>query len=49
MNSITMRQAVLADLDVVAGLFDAYRQFYDQVGDLVAAGRGVVRINGLDA
>jgi len=37
MNSITIRQAVLADLDVVAGLFDAYRQFYDQVGDLVAA------------
>ena len=37
MNSITTRQAVLADLDVVAGLFDAYRQFYDQVGDLVAA------------
>jgi GNAT superfamily N-acetyltransferase len=37
MNSITIRQAVLADLDVVAGLFDGYRQFYDQVGDLVAA------------
>jgi GNAT superfamily N-acetyltransferase len=37
MNSITIRQAVLADLDVVAGLFDAYRQFYDRVSDLVAA------------
>ena len=37
MNSITIRQAVLADLDGVAGLFDAYRQVYDQVGDLVAA------------
>jgi GNAT superfamily N-acetyltransferase len=37
MNSITIRQAVLADLDVVAGLFDGYRQFYDQVSDLVAA------------
>lgn len=37
MNSITIRQAVLADLDVVAGLFDGYRQFYDQVSDLQAA------------
>ena len=37
MNSIAIRQAVLADLDVVAGLFDGYRQFYDQVSDLVAA------------
>jgi GNAT superfamily N-acetyltransferase len=37
MNSITIRQAVLADLDVVAGLFDGYRQFYEQVSDLVAA------------
>jgi GNAT superfamily N-acetyltransferase len=37
MNSITIRQTVLADLDVVAGLFDGYRQFYDQVSDLVGA------------
>ena len=37
MKSITIRQAVLADLDVLAGLFDGYRQFYDQVSDLVAA------------
>ncbi len=37
MKSITIRQAVLADLDVIAGLFDGYRQFYDQVSDLVAA------------
>jgi GNAT superfamily N-acetyltransferase len=37
MNSITIRQAVLTDLDVVADLFDAYRQFYGQVGDRVAA------------
>jgi GNAT superfamily N-acetyltransferase len=37
MTSITIRQAVLADLDVVAGLFDGYRQFYEQVSDLVAA------------
>ena len=28
MTSITIRQAVLADLDVVVTLFDAYRQFY---------------------
>ena len=37
MNSITIRQAVLADLDAVVGLFDAYRQFYGQASDLVAA------------
>jgi GNAT superfamily N-acetyltransferase len=37
MSSITIRQAVLADLELVAGLFDAYRQFYDQVSDREAA------------
>jgi len=37
MNSITIRQVVLADLDVVADLFDGYRQFYGQPSDLVAA------------
>jgi GNAT superfamily N-acetyltransferase len=37
MTSITIRQAVLADLDAVVTLFDGYRQFYDQVSDLVAA------------
>ncbi|MFN5097133.1 MAG: GNAT family N-acetyltransferase [Limnohabitans sp.] len=37
MNSITIRQAVLADLDAVVGLFDAYRQFYGQASDVFAA------------
>jgi len=37
MTSITIRQAVLADLDAVVTLFDAYRQFYDQASDVVAA------------
>ena len=31
------RQAVLADLDTLAPLFDQYRQFYKQPGDLPAA------------
>lgn len=37
MSSNTIRQAVLADLDAVAILFDAYRQFYGQVSDEAAA------------
>jgi ribosomal protein S18 acetylase RimI-like enzyme len=37
MSSITIRQAVLADLDAVATLFDAYRQFYGQPSDEAAA------------
>ena len=37
MTSITIRQAVLADLDAVVTLFDAYRQFYGQASDGVAA------------
>ena len=37
MTSITIRQAVLADLDAVVTLFDAYRQFYGQPSDGVAA------------
>jgi GNAT superfamily N-acetyltransferase len=37
MTSITIRQAVLADLDVVVTLFDGYRQFYGQASDGVAA------------
>ena len=37
MSSITIRQAVLADLDAVATLFDAYRQFYGQASDEAAA------------
>jgi len=37
MTSITIRQAVLADLDAVVTLFDAYRQFYGQASDEAAA------------
>ena len=37
MNPITIRQAVLADLDAVAILFDGYRQFYVQASDEAAA------------
>jgi ribosomal protein S18 acetylase RimI-like enzyme len=31
---MTTRIATLADLDVIAALFDAYRQFYEQPADL---------------
>jgi ribosomal protein S18 acetylase RimI-like enzyme len=31
---ITTRLATLADIDVIAALFDAYRQFYEQPPDL---------------
>lgn len=37
MSSITTRIATLADLDAVAPLFDAYRQFYDQAPDAALA------------
>lgn len=37
MNFITIRQAVLTDLDAAADLFDHYRQFYGQHSDLAAA------------
>lgn len=37
MNTITVRQAVLSDLEALAPLFDSYRQFYGRVGDLSAA------------
>lgn len=37
MTSISVRQAVLADLSDLAPLFDAYRQFYGQGSDLAAA------------
>lgn len=37
MNSITVRQAVLVDLEVLAVLFDGYRQFYGRTADLPAA------------
>lgn len=36
---ITTRLATLADLDAVAALFDAYRQFYEQPADLALARR----------
>lgn len=37
MNAVTVRQAVAADLDVLASLFDQYRQFQGQAGDVDAA------------
>lgn len=33
MSAITIRTATLSDLDAVAPLFDAYRQFYEQPAD----------------
>lgn len=36
---ITIRQAVPSDLDHLAPLFDAYRQFYRQPGDMEGAKR----------
>lgn len=40
--SITVRQATIHDLDLVAPLFDAYRQFYGKPADAAAA-RGFLR------
>ena len=37
MNTIAIRQAVLSDLDALAPLFDAYRQFYGRTTDLPGA------------
>jgi ribosomal protein S18 acetylase RimI-like enzyme len=37
MSTIRTRIATLADLDVIAPLFDAYRQFYAQAPDLALA------------
>jgi GNAT superfamily N-acetyltransferase len=37
MNTITIRQAVLSDLEALAPLFDNYRQFYGRPSDLQAA------------
>ncbi|HET7867085.1 MAG TPA: GNAT family N-acetyltransferase [Burkholderiaceae bacterium] len=37
MSTIHTRVATLADLDVIASLFDAYRQFYEQASDLPLA------------
>jgi len=39
MTTITTRPATLQDLDAVASLFDAYRQFYRQPPDLPLARR----------
>jgi GNAT superfamily N-acetyltransferase len=36
MNTVTVRQAVLADLEVLAQLFDQYRQFQGQASDFTA-------------
>jgi len=37
MATITVRQAVLSDLEALAPLFDSYRQFYGRPSDLPAA------------
>jgi GNAT superfamily N-acetyltransferase len=37
MDNISVRQAVLADIEALAVLFDAYRQFYEQGSDLPGA------------
>jgi len=37
MSIIRTRIATLADLDVIAPMFDAYRQFYEQASDLALA------------
>lgn len=37
MTTITIRQAVLTDIDALAPLFDEYRQFYARVSDIAAA------------
>ncbi len=39
MNTMTARQAVMADLPELAALFDAYRQFQGQTSDVPAARR----------
>ncbi len=37
MNTITVRQAALSDLETLAPLFDSYRQFYGRASDLPVA------------
>ncbi|MFA5921337.1 MAG: GNAT family N-acetyltransferase [Methylococcaceae bacterium] len=37
MSTITVRQAVLSDLEALVPLFDSYRQFYGRTSDLQAA------------
>jgi ribosomal protein S18 acetylase RimI-like enzyme len=39
MTKVTTRQAEARDLDAVASLFDAYRQFYEMPADLALARR----------
>ncbi len=39
MHTITVRQAILADLEDLTALFDRYRQFYGKAGDLEGARR----------
>ena len=37
MNDLTLRPATLDDLDQLASLFDVYRRFYEQPGDVARA------------
>jgi ribosomal protein S18 acetylase RimI-like enzyme len=37
MTALTTRRATLDDLDALAPLFDAYRRFYEQPGDIALA------------
>jgi ribosomal protein S18 acetylase RimI-like enzyme len=37
MNTLHTRIATIADLDIIASLFDTYRQFYERVPDLALA------------
>ncbi len=37
MHTVSIRQAVVADLDALAVLFDGYRRFYEQDSDVPAA------------
>lgn len=37
MSNITVRQAVLSDLEALVPLFDGYRQFYGRPSDMAAA------------
>jgi ribosomal protein S18 acetylase RimI-like enzyme len=37
MNTVIVRQAVLSDVEVLAPLFDGYRQFYGRPSDIRAA------------
>ncbi len=37
LSAVTIRQAAIGDLDAIAPLFDAYRQFYGRPSDVAAA------------